>query len=197
MRVGRGLGRRYAIASFLILALIGSALAMVRPWTWCLVDWSDAPRVELSGSSDDVILDGRPYRVGGNALLDYGLRALVTPLDRLAYGVRGQHHPLTVTASISADSREALGEPVFTCFQATRDGETWARRPTTHPTQTLADGYPPGAPPPPRNEAWRQAVADDGPEWPDGGRIDLEIWASVNGRRYVFVLPPFALMRGL
>jgi hypothetical protein len=41
------------------------------------------------------------------------------------------------------------------------------------------------------------ASINDGPEWQDGDRIDLELWAAVNGRDYVFVLPPFALTRGL
>jgi hypothetical protein len=66
----------------------------------------------------------------------------------------------------------------------------------TYSTQTMADGDPPGAQPRTRNDAWRMAVANDGPEWPDGDLISLELWASVNGRPYVFVLPPFALMKG-
>jgi hypothetical protein len=40
------------------------------------------------------------------------------------------------------------------------------------------------------------ASAMDGPEWPDGGSVKLELWVSVNGAQYIFVLPPFALMRG-
>jgi hypothetical protein len=39
--------------------------------------------------------------------------------------------------------------------------------------------------------------ADDGPEWSAGDRIGLELWASVDGRRYVFVVSPFVLMKGL
>ena len=153
-------------------------------------------RVELASSSGDVFLGGRPFRVGADALLDYGLHALMTPFDRVSYALRGDHHPLTVTASISASSRDALGDPAFTCFRAIRGTDVWARRPTTHPTQTMADGYPPGAAPPVNNEAWRMASATDGPEWPDGGSVKLELWVSANGQHYVFVLPPFALMRG-
>jgi hypothetical protein len=111
--------------------------------------------------------------------------------------LRGDRHPLTVTASISASSRDALGDPAFTCFRAIRGGDVWARRPTTHPTQTMADGYPPGAAPPVNNEAWRMASATDGPEWPGGETVSLELWVSANGQQYVFVLPPFALMKGL
>jgi hypothetical protein len=40
------------------------------------------------------------------------------------------------------------------------------------------------------------ALANDGPEWPDGGQITVELWAIVHGRSYVFILPPFALMKG-
>jgi hypothetical protein len=35
-----------------------------------------------------------------------------------------------------------------------------------------------------------------GPEWPAGDRIAVELGAIVNGRSYIFVLPPFTLMRG-
>lgn len=185
--------RRSVALAVLTLAVIGGALVIERPWSWCPADRGDASRIELGAFSGEVVLGGRPYRVGGSALLDYMPRVVVTPLDPLRYQLRG--HPLSVTASISASSRDALDDPVFTCFRAARDSEVWARRPTTHGVQTLADGYPPGAPPPLRNEAWRMASASDGPEWRDGDRISLELWASVNGRPYVFVLPPFALLR--
>lgn len=196
MEAGQARGRRsprtYVLVGAVVLGVIGSALVIGRPWSWCPSDWADATRIELRGSGGDVMLDGQPYRVGGSALLDYMPRVVTSPLDMLRLG----RHPLSVTASISAPSRDALGEPVFTCFRATRGSEVWARRPTTYATQTLSDGYPPGAAPPARNEAWRRADAD-GPEWPEGEVIGLELWASVNGRRYVFVLPPFPLMKGL
>jgi len=180
-----------------ILFVIGSALAIGRPWTmWCPTDWSGVSRVDLADSSGDVILGGKPFRVGGGALLDYGLHGLATPLDGLLYTLRGDHHPLTVTASIWAPSRDALGDPAFTCFRAIRGSDVWARRPTTYPTQTMADGYPPGAQPPADNEAWRMASATDGPEWPGGDTVSLELWVSANGQHYIFVLPPFALMKG-
>lgn len=197
VRIPSGIARTHVVLGLLVLAVMGSALVVGRTSAgWCPTDWSDTPRMELGASSGDVLLDGRPYRVGGQALLDYMPRALIDPIDHLAYLLRGERHPLSVTATISASSREALGDPAFTCFRATRGSEIWAGRPTTYPTQTMADGYPPGAPPPANNEAWRLAVHNDGPEWPDGGQISLELWASVNGRHYVFVLPPFALMRG-
>jgi hypothetical protein len=185
--------RGYVVLGLLVLALTGSALVIERVWPWCPADWSDAPRIDLGGPyGGDVMLDGKPFRVAASALLDYMPRMVTSPVDQL----RARRHPLGVTATISASSRDALGEPVFTCVRVTRGSEVWAGRPMTWGTQTLSDGYPPGAPPPARNEAWRLAVANDGPEWPDGDRIDLELWASVNGRRYVFVLPPFALGRG-
>ena len=177
--------------------LVGGVLILTRRSSSCRADSTTASRIELSDSSGDVLLDGRPYRIGGHAILDYMPRALLTPLDRLLYSIRGEHHPLTIVATISASSREELGDPVFTCFRAIRGSEVWAGEPTTHPTQTMADGYPPGAPPPARNEAWRQAVTNDGPEWPSGEQIRLELSARVNGRDYVVALPPFVLMRGL
>ena len=187
MRNFRNIAGRYLVLGLLVLTLAATALAIERAWPWCPADWSGASRIDLGGSSGDVMLDGRPFRVGGLALLDYMPRIVTSPLDQ----VRAGRHPLTATASISASSRDALGEPVFTCLRATRGSEVWARRPTAYGTQTMADGYPPGAQPPAINEAWRRAVATDGPEWLDGDAIGLEFWASVNGRRYVFVLPPF------
>ena len=192
VRVRLGFARPFIVLGLLVLALTGTALVIERAWPWCPADWSDASRIDLGQSSGDVMLDGRPFRAGGSALLDYMPRIVTSPLDALRAG----RHPLGATASISAASREALGQPVFTCFRATRGSEVWARRPTTYGTQTLADALPPGAPPPAYNEAWRLAVANDGPEWPDGDPIGLELWASVNGRRYVFVIPPFDLMKG-
>ena len=184
-------GRLIALA-LLGVAVIGAALVLTRPAGGCPTDRGAAARIELAGSFADVVLDGKPFRVGGNALLDYMPRVVTTPLDQ----ARASRHPLTITATISAASREALGEPVFECFRAIRGGEFWAARPMTYATQTMADGYPPGAQPPANNEAWRLAVLNDGPEWPDGEQISLELWASVHGRHYVFVVPAFALMRG-
>jgi hypothetical protein len=184
--------RAFVVLGFVALAVIGTAFVVAQPWTSCPSGWSHAARVHLSSSSGYVVLDGREFQIGGGALLDYMPRIVTSPLDQWRAG----HHPLSINASISAISRDALGEPVFTCFRVTRGSEVWARRPTTYGTQTMADGYPPGAPSPVPNNAWRMASVNDGPEWPDGDRIDLELWATVGGRDYVFVLPPFALMRG-
>jgi hypothetical protein len=81
-------------------------------------------------------------------------------------------------------------------MRVTHGSEVWARRPTTYGTQTAADGLPPGAPRPATNEAWRLAVTEDGPEWPDGDPVDVELWAIVGGRHYIFVLAPITLMKG-
>jgi hypothetical protein len=184
--------RGFTIVGVLALAVIGTAVVVERPWTWCPSDWSAAARIHLSSPGAYVVLDGREFQVGGDALLDYMPRMLTSPLDQ----ARAGRHPLTIVGSISAPSRDALGDPAFTCFRVTRGSDVWARRPTTHGTQTMADGYPPGAPSPIPNNAWRMASINDGPEWPDGDRIELELWATVSGRHYVFVLPPSALMRG-
>lgn len=188
---------RAALVVVVALALVVGTLVVTRPWSWCPPQRSDAQRIDIDASVGDVMLDGRPYRVGGQALLDYTLRPLLSPLDVLVYNVRGERYPLGITASISASSREALGDPVFTCVRAVRGSDVWAIRPTTNGTQTLFDAYPPGAQPPVGNEAWRMAAATDGPEWLSGDRIELELWMSVNGRHYIFLLPTFALMRGL
>ena len=189
-------GRRWVVLAVVMLTLIGGAFAIVQPWSGCPSDWTDASRIELPSSAGDVMLDGKPFRVGGHALLDDMPRIVDTPLERLRYQMRGERHPLGITASISAPSRMTLGEPVFTCFRVTRDGAAWASRPTTHGVQQLSDGDPPGAQPRANNDAWRMASATDGPEWQAGDRIDLELWARVNGRHYIFVVPPFELMKG-
>jgi hypothetical protein len=188
-----------AVVGALLLATVVGALALViaQPWSWCPVDWSDATRVDLVGSSTDVTVDGTVYRVGAFALLDYMPHGFNNRFELWLYQVfHGERHPLTARASVEAISRDALGSPEFTCFRATHGADVWARRPTTYGTQTMADGYPPGAPSPVPNEAWRQASADDGPEWPAGDLVGLEVWASIRGHHYVFVLPPFALSKG-
>ena len=184
--------RGFVILGALTLAVIGTALVVEQPWTWCPSDWSDASRIHLGSSGGYVVLDGQEFQVGGSALLDYMPRIVTSPLDRAP----ANRHGLGINASISASSRDALGDPAFTCFRVTNGSESWARRPTTYGTQTAADGYPPGAPSPVPNFAWRMASLNDGPEWPDGDRIELELWAVVGGRHYVFVLPPFSLMKG-
>ncbi len=189
--------RGNVLAGLLVAALIAGALIVARPWTWCPAGWTDAPRITLTASAGDVQLEGKSYRVGGSASLDYMPRGFANPFEAwLYYGLHGERHPLGLTASIEATSRDELGNPEFTCFRATRGAEVWARRPTTYATQTMADGYPPGAPSPVPNQAWRMAHAGDGPEWPAGEQISLELWMSVSGRHYVFVLPPFELMKG-
>jgi len=184
--------RIFVVLGFVALAVIGIALVVAQPWTSCPSGWSDAPRLHLGDSGGYVVLDGREFQVGGSALLDYMPHIVTSPLDQ----ARAGRHPLSINASIGATSRDALGEPVFTCFRVARGSDVWARRPTTYGIQTMADGYPPGAPSTIPNSAWRMASVNDGPEWPDGDRIELELWATVSGRNYVFVLPPFALMRG-
>lgn len=177
--------RSYILIGIVLMTIVGTALVTERLWPGCPPGWGDAQRIELPESAGDVTLDGVLYRVGGRALLDYGL------------GSESRGHPLTVTADISAGSRDALGDPRFTCLRALHGSEVWAGRPTTYGTQTLADGYPPGAPSPVPNDAWRRALLDGGPEWPAGDEIGLELWLSVRGRNYVFVVPPFVLMKGL
>ena len=184
--------RTFVVLGLLAVAVVGTVLIVEQPWTSCPSDWGDTPRLTLGSSGGYVVLDGRDFQVGGGALLDYMPRIVTSPLDQ----ARAGRHPLSINASIGAISRDALGEPVFTCFRVRRGTEVWARRPTTYGIQTMADGYPPGAPSPVPNNAWRMASISDGPEWPDGDRIELELWATVSGRHYVFVLPPFALMRG-
>src|SRR3981081_2180457 len=95
------------------LAAVGTALGVNHPWMQCPSDWSDAARIHLSSSGGYVVLDGREFQVGGGALLDYMPRMVTSPLDQ----GRGGRHPLTVVAHISASSRDALGDPAFTCFR--------------------------------------------------------------------------------
>ena len=93
-------------------------------------------------------------------------------------------------------SRDALGDAQFTCVRLTHGDELWARRPTTYDVTALSDGYPPGAPSPVPNPAGRMGARSDGPEWPAGDLIGLEVWVSVRGHHYTFVGPPFPLGKG-
>lgn len=165
------------------LAGVVGVLLLVQRDVSCPAFWRDGDRVSISQYGADVTLGARRYRVSGSALLDH-----------MPGG--DPQHPVTITASVSASSREALGDPVFTCVRVARGGEVWARRPTTHATQTMADGYPPGAPSPVPNEAWRLATAGDGPRWQPGDEITLELGLRVDGHGYVLVLPSFPLMKG-
>ncbi|HUQ41017.1 MAG TPA: hypothetical protein VM052_00800 [Candidatus Limnocylindrales bacterium] len=189
--------RRRLFASVVIVAVVVSALGIVQPWSWCPTDWRNATRVDVQGSFADVTVEGTVYRVGASALLDYMPRGFTSPFDLWLYETfHAERHGLGINASISAISRDALGTPEVTCFRAVRGNEVWSRRPTTYQVQTAADGYPPGAASPVPNEAWRQAQANDGPAWPDGETIRLEVWVDIRGHPYIFAIPPFALMRG-
>lgn len=186
------------LVATLVAAVIASGLVIAQPWSWCSSNWSDATRVDVLGSSADVTVSGTVYRIGASALLDYMPRDFSTPLELWVYQLlHGERHGLSVTASVEAISRAALGNPEFVCFRATHGGEIWARHPTTYATQTMADGHPPGAPSPVPNQAWRQASASDGPEWPAGEAVGLEVWVDLNGYHYTFVFSPFPLGKGL
>jgi hypothetical protein len=78
LSVRRSFARRYVIVGVLLVAGLGTALVIERPWTSCPSDWGDAARVSLGTASGDMTLDGTMYRVGGSALLDYMPRVLST-----------------------------------------------------------------------------------------------------------------------
>lgn len=138
--------------------LVVAGLLIARPGTSCPSNWIDAQRIIVPGSSRDVSLASRAYRVGGSATLDYMPRGFSNPLELWLYQLtHGERHGLAITASVSAISRDALGDPQFTCFRAIHGSDVWAVRPMNYGTQTSADGYPPGAPSPVPNEAWRQS----------------------------------------
>ena len=139
----------------------------------------------MTNSAASFTLEGTRYDVSASAMLDY-----------MPHSGPPSGHPLSVVAHIGAISREALGGPQFTCVRVTHGDEVWARRPTTYEVTTLADGYPPGAPSPVPNPAGRMGARGDGPEWPAGDLIGLEVWIDVGGHHYVFVAPPFPLMKG-
>lgn len=157
-----------------------------------------ATRVELGRSADAGIdVDGHSYRVSASALLDYMPRSYPVP-PSYSGPLKSQavRHPLQIIATISAGSISDLGEPIVTCFRATRGTDVWSGRATTHGIQTAADGYPPGAPSPVPNRAWRLATSSDGPEWSESDSVTIEIWATIRGRPYVFVLTEPSLMKG-
>src|SRR4029079_10099236 len=97
---------------------------VAQPWNSCPSDWGNAARLHLGSSGGHVVLDGRDFQVGGGALLDYMPRVVTSPLDQ----ARAGRHPLSINASIGTISRDALGDPVFTCFRAAGETEVWGRR---------------------------------------------------------------------
>lgn len=177
--------RRYALLAVAAVLIAAVAVVWTRVDASCPSDWSDAQRIEMTGGAAAFTLDGTRYEVSASALLDY-----------MPHSGPPSGHPLSVVAHIGANSREALGDPQFTCVRVTHGEEVWARRPSTYEVTTLADGYPPGAPSPVPNPAGRMSARGDGPEWPAGDLIGLEVWVSVRGQHYTFVAPPFPLMKG-
>ncbi len=93
------LGPSRVVIAAALVAFVAGAIAVARPWSWCPSDWSGAARVELpDGFGTDVVLDGKPYRIGGTALLDYAPRGVFSPMDQVVAMLRiPQRHPLTVT----------------------------------------------------------------------------------------------------
>ena len=172
---------RPVVIGVVALGIVALALALNNARPACPADWAGAQRIEIKGSSADVALDGHPYRVGGRALLDYMPRT-GPPFPRPG------EHPMGVNMSISAPNTAELDDPEFTCVRVTRGSGVWTKRPDNYGAQT-SQSYPAG-------EAWRNAYAYGGPEWPVGDVIGVELWATVRGQRYVFVLEPFALMKG-
>ena len=176
---------RYALVAVAAIVLAVAAIFVTRADASCPSNWGDAQRIEMTNSAASFTLEGTRYDVSASAMLDY-----------MPHSGPPSGHPLSVVAHIGAISREALGGPQFTCVRVTHGDEVWARRPTTYEVTTLADGYPPGAPSPVPNPAGRMGARGDGPEWPAGDLIGLEVWIDVGGHHYVFVAPPFPLMKG-
>lgn len=177
--------RRYALFAIAAVLIAAVAVVITRADSSCPSDWSDAQRIEMTGGAAAFTLDGIRYEVSASAMLDY-----------MPHSGPPSGHPLSVVAHIGANSREALGDPQFTCVRVTHGEDAWARRPSTYEVRTLADGYPPGAPSPIPNPAGRMGARGDGPEWPAGDLIGLEVWVTVRGHHYTIVAPPFPLMKG-
>lgn len=178
-----------------IVAVVAAMALLTRvamsPSTECPSDSAEVSRIQLAGTTADVALEGKPYRLSANAFLEHGGTA-----GPSAYrSSDADHYELAVNATISAPSREALDQPEFTCFLAVQDSDVWSRRPMTYPTQTMADGNPPGAPAPSPNEAWRRASVRNGPTWRAGSMIDLELWITVRSRHYVVTVPSVMLVK--
>ena len=55
------------LVGLVILCASGAALLVGAPWnTLCPTDWNSAAGISLTSSSGDVMLEGRPFHVGGN-----------------------------------------------------------------------------------------------------------------------------------
>lgn len=174
------------VAAVAILASVAMTLS-----TDCPSDPAVVSRIQIVSTTADVVLEGRPYRFSANAFLEHG----GTGAPSADTSPDANRYELAVNATISAPSRDALGQPEFTCLRAVQGTEVWSRRPMTYSTQTMADGYPPGAPAPSPNEAWRRASVRNGPTWSAGSVIDLELWITVRSRHYVVTVPSVMLVK--
>ena len=82
--------------------------------------------------------------------------------------------PLHVSVTISADDRFVLEGVRSTCVRVTRGGEIWSRQPYTNEVMAQPnDGY------------FRWDGATQGPEWPIGDTVHLELWMETVAGRYV------------
>jgi hypothetical protein len=178
---------RQAFVAILVVGLGAIALAASRIPEICPLDWSGAQRVDVTNpySSADLIVNGRTFRVGGSALLDYMPRGFSGPLVRLGPAP----HPLNVNLSVSGPTRADLEGAAVTCVRATHGAESWSRRPQNYEIQSPQWDAP--------GDSWRNASAQEGPDWPAGDAIGLEAWVIIAGHRFVLVYAPFELMKGL
>jgi hypothetical protein len=143
----------------------------------CPSDWSNVRRVSVENGRHGLGAEG-PGTIGISALLDY------MPHPSVPFGRSGQAHPLVALVTVSSNEEE-LRRTTVECIRIRHGDDVWARRPMMQPAQVSDSG------------AWRQAIADDGPEWRTGDTIAAEAWVTFMGRRYVFDFGAFPLQRGL
>ncbi len=181
--------RRLATQAFVALVVVGAGVVLLAlagvPDRCPPVGWDGATRVAVRASGPaEISAAGTTYRVGGRALLGYGLGTDTAPLVRLG----PLPHPLEVTLDVAAPTRRDVGLAAFACVRLTRGRDVWTRRAVNSEIRSPQWSLP--------GDSWRVASAGGGPEWPAGEPIEMEAWLAIDGRPFVLVFEPFALGKG-
>ena len=171
--------RNTILVVVMLVVIISALVALSRTANEvCPSDWTNVRRVPVENGRHGLGAEG-PATIGISALLDY------MPKPDVPFNRSPQAHPLSAVVTVSSSEPE-LQRTTVECIRITHGEDAWARKPQLYPIQTS----------PSSGQAWRTAIAGDGPEWPTGDAIKAEAWVTFAGRRYIFDFGSFPLMRG-
>src|SRR5688572_22450592 len=171
--------RNTILVVVMLVVIIGVVVALARTANAaCPSDWTNVRRVPDENGRHGLGAEG-PGTIGISALLDY------MPHPNVPFNRSDQSHPLVALVTVSSNETE-LQRTTVECIRVFHGDDVWTKRPLLYPIQTS----------PSTGQAWRQAIANDGPEWPTGDAIRAEAWVTFVGRQLIFDFGSFVLMKG-